>query len=78
MNCSTDNFLWDRKVEYSRYFYASLYKPKEVDKIMDEVTGLTKNDGGDFVRGPARENRDSFINRPRRSRSAGAGAKKHV
>ena len=78
MNCSTDNFLWDRKVEYSRYFYASLYKPKEVDKIMDEVTGLTKNDGGDFVRGPARENRENFINRPRRSRSAGAGAKKHV
>ena len=46
-------FLWERKGEYSRYFYASFYKPKEVNQIMDEVTGLTKNSSGDFVRGPA-------------------------
>ena len=75
-NCSLDNFLWERKSEYSRYFYASLYKPKEVDQIMDENTGLTKNERGDFVRGPARENRENFIFRPRRNKRA--GGKKHV
>ena len=52
--------------------------PKEVNQIMDEVTGLTKNSSGDFVRGPARENREDFIFWPCRSRSAGARAKKHV
>ena len=61
MNCSTDKFLWDRKNEYSRYFFASFYKPKEVNSIMDEVTGLTKNNHGDFVRGPARENCEDLI-----------------
>ena len=45
---------------------------------MDEVTGLTKNDSGEFVRGPARQNREDLIFRPRRSRSAGVGAKKHI
>ena len=25
MNCSLDTFLWDRKIEYSKYFYASIY-----------------------------------------------------
>ena len=78
MNCSMDKFLWERKIEYSRYFYASFYKPKEINKIMDEVTGLTKDDRGEFVRGPARENREDFIFRPRRSRRSGNGAKKHV
>ena len=77
-NCSLDSFLWERKVEYSRYFYASFYKPKFVDKIMDEVTGLTKNNNGDFVRGEARENRENFIFRPRRNRREGGGQKKHV
>ena len=28
---------------------------------MDEVTGLTKNERGDFVRGPARQNKENFI-----------------
>ena len=78
LNCSMDSFLWNRKVEYTRYFLASFYKPKEVNRIMDEVTGLTKNDSGEFVRGPARQNRENLIFRPRQSRSAGAGAKKHV
>ena len=36
---------------------------------MDEVTGLTKNERGDFVRGPARQNRENSINRPRRGRN---------
>ena len=45
---------------------------------MDEVMGLTKNISGEFVRGPARQNRENLIFRPRQSRSAGAGAKKHV
>ena len=27
---------------------------------MDEVTGLTKNNSGDFVQGPSRQNRDDF------------------
>ena len=67
-----DSFLWERKTEYSRYFYASFYKPREVDKIMNEVTGLTKNENGEFVRGPARENRENFISRPRRSRRTGS------
>ncbi len=70
-NCSKDSFLWNRKQEYARYFYASLYNPKEVNAIMDEVTGLTKNNDGDFVRGPARQNREQFINRPRRGRRTG-------
>ena len=38
---------------------------------MDEVTGLTKNERGDFVRGPARQNKENFINRPRRGRNSG-------
>ena len=42
---------------------------------MDQVTGLTKDIHGDFVRGPARENRENFIFRPRRSRRQGDGAK---
>ena len=45
---------------------------------MDEVTGLTKNNNGDFVRGEARENRENFIFRPRRNRREGGGQKKHV
>ena len=45
---------------------------------MDQVTGLAKDIHGDFVREPARENRENFIFRPRRSRRQGAGAKKHV
>ena len=58
-------------MEYSRYFYASFYKKREVNMIMDEVTGLTRNDRGDFVRGPARENRENLIFRPRRGRTGG-------
>ena len=69
-NC-LDSFIWDRKNEYSRYFFASLYKPSEVNKIMDEVTGLTKNERGEFMRGPARQNRENLINRPRRGRNRG-------
>ena len=42
---------------------------------MDQVTGLTKDIHGDFVREPARENRENFIFRPRRSRRQGDGAK---
>ena len=76
-NCSLDTFLWDRKIEYSRYFYASLYKPKEVADIMDKCTGLTKDRNGEFVRGPARQNREDFIFRPRRNKRAG-GKRKHV
>ena len=38
---------------------------------MDEVTGLTNNNCGEFVRGPARENRENFIFRPRRGRTGG-------
>ena len=72
-----DNFLWERKNEYIRYFYASFYKPKEVKKIMDEVTGLTKDNTGEFVRGPARNNRENFIFRQRRNRREN-GAKKFV
>ena len=68
-NCSKDSFLWDRKQEYSRYFYASLYKPKEVNAIMDEVTGLTKNNDGDFVLGPAHQNRENFINQQGQDRA---------
>ena len=67
-NCSTDDFLWERKKEYTRYFYASYYKPSEVNEIMDKVTGLTRNSDGDFVRGPARKNREDFIFRPRRKK----------
>ena len=44
---------------------------------MDEVTGLTKDNSGDFVRGPAREQREDFIFRPRRNRQ-GNGARKFV
>ena len=55
-NCSLDEFLWKRKVEYSRYFYASFYKPKEVKKVMDEVTGITKDENGNIVQGEARKN----------------------
>ena len=53
---SLDEFLWKRKEEYSRYFYASYYKPGEVKHIFDEVTGLTKDDQGRFVQGEARKN----------------------
>ena len=76
-NCSLDEFLWKRKCEYSRYFYASYYKPKEVDKILDEVTGLTKNENGDLIQAEARKNREDFIFRPRRNRNS-KGKKKVV
>ena len=39
----------------------SFYKKREGKKIMDEVTGLTRNDHGDFVQGLARENREDFF-----------------
>ena len=42
---SRDEDLDKRKTEYSRYFYASLYKPKMVKKLMDEVTGLSSTPG---------------------------------
>ena len=44
---------------------------------MDKATGLTKDGNNDFVRGPARENREDFIFRARRNRQ-GNGAKKFV
>ena len=34
---------------------------QEEGREEDEVTGLTRNDHGDFVRGLARENREDFI-----------------
>ena len=55
----------------SRYFYASFYKMREETEIMDEVTGLTKNHRGEFVRGPAREKREDFIFRPHRGWTGG-------
>lgn len=74
-NCSLDEFLWKRKVEYSRYFYASFYKPKEVKKVMDEVTGITKDENGNIVQGEARKNREKIIFRPRKSRQDPANKK---
>ena len=44
-----DKFLEQRKNEYSRYLYASLYPPKMVKKILDQTTGLTKDHNGEFV-----------------------------
>ena len=63
-------FLWKRKCEYSRYFYASYFKPKEVDKIFDEVTGLTKNENVELIQAEARKNCEDFIFRPRRNRNS--------
>ena len=45
---------------------------------MYQVTGLTKNIDGEFMRGPALENQKKFIFRPRQSWRSGTGAKKHV
>ena len=39
-----------------------------MNKILDTVTGLTKNDRGEIVQGEARQNREEFIFRPRRNR----------
>ena len=44
---------------------------------MDEATGLTKDEDGEFVHGPARQNRENFIFRRRRNKRKG-GKKKHV
>ena len=58
--------LEKRKTEYSRYFYASLYKPNMVKKIMDEVTGLSKDEHDNLVQGENRKNREEIICRPRK------------
>ena len=76
-NCSIDEFLLKRKTEYSRYFYASFYKPKEVKEIMDNVTGIKMDENGNIVRGEAREKREEIIFRPRKNRN-NPGAKKFV
>ena len=76
-NCSLDEFLLNRKTEYSRYFYASLYKPKEVKEIMDECTGLSMDNNGNVTQGDARKNREEFIFRPRKNRN-NPGNKKFV
>ena len=55
-NCSLDQFLLKRKTEYSRYFYASLYKPSEVKQIMDECTGITEDKHGNIIPGENRKN----------------------
>ena len=46
--------------------------------IENEYSGYYYQVTGNFVPGPARENRENFIFRPRRTRRLGAGAKKHV
>ena len=48
-----------------------------MNKILDTVTGLTKNDRGEIVQGEARKNREEFIFRPRRNRRQ-KGEKKFV
>ena len=48
-----------------------------MDKILDEVTGLTKNENGDLIQAEARKNREDFIFRPRRNRNS-KGKKKFV
>ena len=68
MNCSHDKFLENRKTEYSQYLFASLYPPKMVQKILDQTTGLTKNEHGNFVHGEARKNRVELINRSRKDK----------
>ena len=68
VNCSLDTFLEKRKTEYSRYLYASMYPPKMVKKVLDESTGLKRNENGDLVRGEARRNRENLINRPRKDK----------
>ena len=68
VNCSLDKFLEERKNEYSRYLYASLYPPKMVKKILDQTTGLTKDPNGVFVHGEARRNREELINCPRKDK----------
>ena len=65
-NCSEDDALWKRKIEYSRYLYASYFKPKEVKEIFDQVIGLSKNEEGDFVHGEARKKREDRIFRARK------------
>ena len=63
-----DEILDKRKIEYSRYFYASLYPPKMVNRVMDEVTGVIRDNDNKLVRSEARENRESLINRPRKNK----------
>ena len=65
-NCSLDQFLLKRKTEYSRYFYASLYKPSEVKQIMDECTGITEDKQGNIIQGEARKKREDLIFGPRK------------
>ena len=77
-NCSEDDSLWRRRQEYSRYFYASHFKPKEVKDTFDEATGLTKDENGNFVHGEARQKREETIFRPRRNRNQSGGNKKFV
>ena len=57
---SRDEVLEKRKTEYSRYFYASLYKPKMVKKLMDEVTGLSKDEHDNLVQGGNKKNREEI------------------
>ena len=76
-NCSLDQFLLKRKTEYSRYFYASFYKPSEVKQIMDECTGITEDKQGNIIQGEARKKREDLIFRPRKSKN-NPGSKKFV
>ena len=39
-----------------------------VKKVLDESTGLKRNENGDLVRGEARRNREKLINRPRKDK----------
>ena len=61
-NCSLDRFLTPRIEEYTRYFLASDYSKREVDKIMEECKNM---------------DREEIIKRPRRDKRHG-GPKKFV
>ena len=41
-----------------------------MDKIFDEVTGLTKNENVELIQAEARKNCEDFIFRPRRNRNS--------
>ena len=65
---SKDDILEKRKIEYSRYFYASLYPPKMVNRVMDKLMGVKRDHENKLVRSEARENRENLINRPRKNK----------
>ena len=66
---SKDEVLEERKAEYSRYFYASLYKPKMDTEVMDEITGLSKDVNNTMVKGNNRLNRGELKNRPKKDKT---------